>query len=84
MLQLIRCITRKPSDKTVMSLIFANQVSSAEPALRTQRAHATLCMQLWKGLQAGPLAARETESRPGFPFFFVCFFNSVSPTNHKH
>ncbi|XP_043337774.1 NADH-cytochrome b5 reductase 2 isoform X2 [Cervus canadensis] len=25
MLQLIRCITRKPSDKTVMSLIFANQ-----------------------------------------------------------
>nr|XP_020752628.1 NADH-cytochrome b5 reductase 2 isoform X2 [Odocoileus virginianus texanus] len=25
MLQLIRCITRKPSDKTMMSLIFANQ-----------------------------------------------------------
>lgn len=33
MLQLIRCITRKPSDKTMMSLIFANQVSSAESAL---------------------------------------------------
>lgn len=93
MLQLIRCITRKPSDKTVMSLIFANQVSSAASALsrkimshclrplRTHRAHAALCLRLWKGLQAGPLAARETESRPVFPFFlFVFLILSPQPT----
>lgn len=33
MLQLIRHITKDPSDRTRMSLIFANQVSSAELAL---------------------------------------------------
>lgn len=36
MLQLIRHITKNPSDTTTMSLIFANQVSSAESALRQE------------------------------------------------
>lgn len=77
MLQLIRCIARKPSDKTVMSLIFANQVSSAKSALsREIMSHCcgpSLLTELmlicacgcgrayWA--QGGLLAARETESR---------------------
>lgn len=36
MLQLIRHITKNPNDRTRMSLIFANQVSSAKSALSLQ------------------------------------------------
>ena len=36
MLQLIRHITKNPDDRTRMSLLFANQVSSAESALSLQ------------------------------------------------
>lgn len=57
MLQLIRHITKNPCDKTRMSLIFANQVSSAESALSLQRENGMFA-ELGLCIHSSPLTKR--------------------------
>ncbi|XP_061236514.1 NADH-cytochrome b5 reductase 2 isoform X2 [Bos javanicus] len=67
MLQLIRCITRKPSDKTVMSLIFANQTEE-DILMRNEleevaRTHPTQ-FNLWYTLDRPPVGQQSSQVEP--------------------
>lgn len=95
MLQLIRHITKNPEDKTRMSLIFANQVSSAESALSLQRengmfAELGLCIHssptdqaraAWVPVAVGGLSGQLEKLSPG-SFYCLFLLNfSVAPAN---